>query len=104
MADKQVSPILLGQTDNTNVMRGRDVRHLLQREGLSPALMSVLERIAEINHVNMKAIAELATMMDQTVNMIQSFGEVAENMKKRTDQMARAMVEGQEDEPTTTSH
>lgn len=94
---KEAMPKLLGKTEGTNVMRGRDVRLLLQGVDAHPKVKEVLERIAEINHINMTAIAELATNMDALVNIVQKFADVASNMKDRTDQMARAMTEGLED-------
>lgn len=100
---KEVKPTFLGSS-GTNVLRGRDVRQRLMSENLSPNVKEILERIAEINHVNMKAIAELSTMFDQLVNLVQSFGDVAENMKNRTDQMARAMGEGAQKDDAETSH
>lgn len=95
--DKTVSPVLLKQSTHTGVMRGRDVRASLDKRNLDPILVGIIADIAEINHTNMKAIAELATMFDQMLDHMQGVLEVASNMKDRTDQMARAMGEATED-------
>lgn len=100
---KEVKPVFLG-TGGDNVMRGRDVRQMLIGKNVEPTVQTILERIAEINHINMKAIAELASMQEQTVNLLQNFSDVAGNMKERTDQMARAMGEGSEEPDETTKH
>lgn len=81
--------ILPEGTTGTHVMKGADVRYKLHGK-LDPAVIEVIAQIAEINHTNMKAIAELATMQDQMLNVIQQFADVAHNMKERTDQMVRA--------------
>lgn len=91
-------PILEGTT-GTNLMRGRDVVVTLGGRNLDPMLVDTLAKIAEINHFNMKAIAELANNLDQVIDLVQKFSDIAGNMKERTDQMARAMgeaVEGDE--------
>ena len=97
--DKGFAIINKGTRNATGVMRGRDVREQL-RGKIDPDTLAVLERIAEINHINMNAIAELATHMDQIVDLVQKFSDIAGNMKDRTDQMARAMGEGSADDTT----
>lgn len=88
---KNKSAIILPEgTTGSKVMRGRDVDFML-RGKVDPEVLKVLVSIAEINHTNMLAIAELATMQDQIINLVQQFANVAGNMKERTDQMARAM-------------
>lgn len=86
-----------GTTTRTGIMRARDVEFML-RGKVDPTLLDVLCKIAEINHVNMKAISEQATMLDQMVDMLQNFTDVAHNMKDRTDQMARAMGQSLDDD------
>lgn len=101
---KEVTPVLLKQSTHTGVMRGRDVLISLKDRNLDPILVRTLADIAEINHTNVKAIAELANMQDQLVNMMQGMTDIAANMKDRTDKMARAMgdyaEEGAPDEDT----
>lgn len=102
MAKEKATPILTGSRDTTGIMRPRDVRQRLLGK-VDPELLSVIETIADINHHNMLALAELASMFDKMVNAMQGILQVAENMKDRTDKMARAMredVEGSEDENT----
>lgn len=72
----------------SRVMRGRDVRDKLHNR-VDPLVVEVIASLAEINHTNMKGLAEMATMLDQIVNVVQQFSDVAENMKTRTDQMMR---------------
>lgn len=91
MAGDKATPILQKSSTHTGVMRGRDVHSRLNGKGIDPILVATMADIAEINHVNVKAIAEIATMLDECVNLIQQFSDVAGNMKDRTDQMARAM-------------
>lgn len=83
---KSVAPVLLSQREDTGIMRGRDVREKLKTH-LHPTAIEVIATVAEINHTNCKAIAELATMFEQMVNAMQGVLEVAENMKGRTDKL-----------------
>lgn len=76
-------------TKGTGIMRGRDVREKLAGE-LHPKVVEVIATLAEVNHTNSLAIAELATMQDKFLDMLQGFTDVAANMKDRTDQMMRA--------------
>jgi hypothetical protein len=95
---KEVTPVLIRKREDTGVMRGRDVRQKLQHK-IDPDLCHVLETLAEINHTNVLAIAELATMFNQMVDTMQNFANIAENMKTRTDQLVRsteAEVAGEE--------
>ena len=71
--------------------RGRDVEAKLKHVEMHPALKEVLMRIAEQSHVNMKGLAELAAMFDQLTGILNEVMSIADNMKTRTDQMARAM-------------
>jgi hypothetical protein len=73
--------------------RGRDVEVLLKQVELHPAVKEALMRIAEQSHVNMKGLAELAAMFDQLTGILNEVMSIADNMKTRTDQMARAMGE-----------
>jgi hypothetical protein len=81
--------ILKGPTGGTNLMRGRDVEFMLKNRNLDPALVNVLVKIAEINHTNTLAIAELATLLDQMTTIMQGFSEVAGNMKDTIAQFKR---------------
>ena len=101
-------PVFLKNTDATGVMRGRDVRAKLEGR-VDPVVLAVLVQLAEINHGNVIHLASLASMVDQMTDIIQSFTDVAGNLKERTDQMARAMGEEVEGAPTdepdpTTTH
>lgn len=82
--------ILPSGSGGTKVMRGRDVQARLMGRNMDPVVVDILVQQAEINHTNTLAVAELATMFEQIVNTMQGFGEVAENMKTRTDQFVRA--------------
>lgn len=92
-------PVFLKSGDATGVMRGRDVEVKL-RGKVDPVLLGVLVQLAEINHGNVLHIASLASMVDQMTDIIQSFTDVAGNLKERTDQMARAMGDELEGAPT----
>ena len=95
----RVTPILDKQITGTNVMRGRDIRARLDGRNIDPILIDTIARLAEINHVNMTAIAELSTMLDQTINVIQQFADISQNMKDKMQQLergTRAEVEGDE--------
>jgi len=100
-------PVFLKSGDATGVMRGRDVEVKL-RNKVDPVLLGVLVQLAEINHGNVLHIASLASMVDQMTDIIQSFTDVAGNLKERTDQMARAMGDELEgaptDDPEKTTH
>lgn len=86
---KSVSPVLLSSNVGTGVMRGRDVREKLQGK-LDPTSVVVIAKIAEINHTNCTAIAEILTQQEQIINLIQQFSDIAENMKLRTDKLVSA--------------
>jgi hypothetical protein len=95
---KEVTPVLIRKREDTGVMRGRDVRRKLQHN-TDPNLLSVLETLAEINHTNTLAVAELATMFNQMVDTMQGFANIAENMKNKAEQLERsanAEVAGEE--------
>jgi CMP-2-keto-3-deoxyoctulosonic acid synthetase len=92
---KEVTPILTKKSTHTGVMRGRDVTYKLGGV-IDPIVVKCIADIAEINHTNCQAIAELATMQDQMLNIIQKFADVAENMKNRTDQLMRSTGETME--------
>jgi hypothetical protein len=95
---KEVTPVLIRKREDTGVMRGRDVRQRLQHN-TDPNLLSVIETLAEINHTNTLAVAELATMFNQMVDTMQGFANVAENLKKKAEQLGRsadAEVAGEE--------
>lgn len=79
----RVIPILEKKHEGGNVMRGRDVRATLQNRNLDPILIDTIATLAEINHVNMKALAELATIQDQIIDAVQKFADISENMKNK---------------------
>lgn len=97
--DKGVAAIVKSVRDDTGVMRGRDVRLALTGK-VDPEVVRVVAQLAEVNHGNVLHIASLAQMLDQMVDMLQGFTDIAENMKTRTEQMARAMSEEMEGAPT----
>jgi hypothetical protein len=90
MASGNGVAILSEGSGGTKVMRGRDVQAALMGRNMDPVAVNILVQLAEINHTNTLAIAELATMFNSMVDTMQSFGEIAENMKTRTDQFVRA--------------
>ena len=96
---KDVSSALIATRDATGVMRGRDVRVKLAGK-LDPEVLQVLCQLAEVNHGNVLHLASLASMVDQMTDIIQSFTDVASNLKERTDQMVRAMGDEIEGSPT----
>jgi hypothetical protein len=105
--DKTFSATFKGRREATGVLRGRDVRAKLLTRNIDPEVRTILEQIAEINHINMLAIAELATMQDKIIDLVQGFSNIAGNMKDRTDAMARAMgetAEGAAEDAEDTQH
>jgi len=96
---KQVAPVFLKSRDATGVMRGRDVRTKLEGK-VDPEVLAVMCQLAEINHGNVLHLASLAQMVDTMTDIMQSFTDVAGNLKERTDQMARAMGDELEGAPT----
>ena len=82
-------PILEKQTTSTNVLRGRDVIATLSGRNLDPLLIDCLAKLAEINHTNMKAIAEIATMQNQMIDIVQKFADISQNMKDKMAQIER---------------
>jgi hypothetical protein len=104
-SDKPVAPaILKGPNLGTNLLRGRDVRFLLQNRNLDPNLVEIIAKVTEVNHTNSLAIAELATMIDQMTNIVQGFSNVAQNMKDTITQFKRGAegeVSGEEPDDTT---
>lgn len=88
MVDKSFA-IIPGGTSDGSVLRARDVERELRGVDLDPKVKSLLYRLAEINHVNMKGIAELATLFDTMIDTMTEFGAVAENMKAMTDKLQR---------------
>lgn len=104
--EKSVAAIISGTRDETGVMRGRDVREKLSAKA-DPAVVAVIATLAEINHGNVLHLASMASMLDQMTDMLQSFTDIAVNMKERTDQFARAMqseVEGASTNDETSKH
>jgi hypothetical protein len=81
-----------GTRDSGGQMRARDVEFRLKGVELHPALKMVLCDLAEQEFVNMKALAELATMMDQIINIVQGFSNVAENMKGTIDKFEKNYI------------
>lgn len=91
MADDEnkSAAILRGPNLGTNIIKGRDVRFLLQNRNIDPSLVEILAKIAEVNHTNSLAIAELATLLDSMTNIVQSFSDIASNMKDTIAQFKR---------------
>ncbi|HSW91766.1 MAG TPA: hypothetical protein VLG09_03920 [Candidatus Saccharimonadales bacterium] len=107
MADKKdiaAPAILRGASGGTNLIKGRDVRFALDGRSLDPHLVELLAKIAEVNHTNCLAIAELANHVDQIINIVQNFSDIAGNMKAAIEQTKRGVegeVEGEvTDKPT----
>lgn len=84
------SPLIKAEgTTGTKILRGRDVEFLLQGK-VDPIVKDILVQLAEIQHTNTLAVAELATHQDQIINIVQQFADVAQNMKDRTEQLVRS--------------
>lgn len=93
-----------GGTTDGSVLRARDVEFELRSvDTLDPRVKSILYRLAESNHVNMKAIAELAQMFEQMVDSMVGMTTVAENMKQMTDKYL-ADREGADVDPDITTN
>lgn len=104
--DKGFATILKGRREDTGVMRGRDVRQRLLTRAIDPEVRTILEQLAEINHTNVLAVAELATMVDGIIDIVQNFADISQNMKDKMQQIERgtkAEVEG-EDGAADTKH
>jgi hypothetical protein len=86
--------ILRGASGGTNLLKGRDVRFALQDRNLDPHLVEVIAKIAEVNHTNTLAIAEIATHLDKVIDITQNFSDIAGNMKDAFEQLKRG-VEGE---------
>lgn len=87
---KEVTPILGKRSTHTGIMRGRDVRSKLLLSNVDPKVREILEQLAEINHTNVLAITELATMQDQIITIVQQFADISQNMKDRMQQLQRS--------------
>ena len=74
-----------GNAKDGSVLMGRDVEFELRSVDVHPTVKSLLIRLAEINYVNMKGIAELAMLMDRLATGYQDIVAVASNMKEQTD-------------------
>lgn len=103
MADKPFT-ILKGGTRDGSVLRARDVEFELRGADVSPEVRSILYRLAEINHVNTKAVAELATMFDQMIDTMSGITTVAENMKIATERLNKRGQADVDHDVTTESH
>lgn len=97
MPAKDKGVIISGrQVKDGSALRARDVEFELRSVSVPPQVKSLLCRLAEINHANMNRIAELSTMLDQCINIIQSFSDIAGNMKEKMDSIQRE-VRGEAD-------
>jgi hypothetical protein len=87
---KPEGPAILRQgSGGTNLIKGRDVRFLLQNRNLDLSLVETIAKIAEVNHTNSLAIAELATLVDNIINIVQNFANISQNMKDTIAQFKR---------------
>jgi hypothetical protein len=104
VAEKEAPAILKGPVGGTNLIRGRDVRFLLQNRNLDLSLIDVIAKIAEVNHTNSLAIAELAVHLDKVIDIVKNFSDIAGNMKDTIAQFRRGAegeVSGEEPDDTT---
>lgn len=104
MADDKSFAIIKGGTTDGSVMRARDVEFELRGVDIDPRVASILYRLAEINHINTKAVAELASMLDQMVETMIGITTIAENMKSATEQMKRTQADVDPSITTETSN
>lgn len=72
-----------------SVLKGRDVEFELRGVDIHPTIKSLLIRLAEINYVNVKAIAEMGTMIEQMSDIIVQFIQVADNMKTEAEALKK---------------
>lgn len=105
---KPESPIIIpeGTRNATEVMRGRDVMFLL-RGKLDPEVVRVIAAIAENAHTNKLQLAELATMLDGMLNIVQQFADISANMKDKMQQIERGIrgeLEGDEGAQSTSKN
>jgi hypothetical protein len=91
-----------GGTTDGSVLRARDVEFQLKGADIDPRVKNVLCTLAEINHVNMKAIAELGSMFDKMVDVMTDMTTVAGNMREMTDRYLKER-EGADVEPDITT-
>ena len=77
--------------------RARDVEFELKGVDVHPSIKNCLCKMAEQSHVNMRGLAELASMFDQLTKLVDGMMTVAQNMKDRSEQMRRAMEDIPED-------
>lgn len=84
-ADEKGVIIRPGGTSDGATMRARDVEFELRGVDVDPRIKSVMVKLAEINHVNTKAIAELAVLLDKMIDTMNEFGTIAQNMRGLTD-------------------
>ena len=86
--DKGVSIISGGTKDGAH-LRGRDVELELKSSPVDPRVKSLLYRLAETNHFALSRLAELATLLDQLIDVVQNFANISENMKAKMERIHR---------------
>lgn len=72
---------LIGKQTSSAFVRARDIRHELRGESVSPAMLSILEALAEQQHALNKGVAEVVRLMDQMAEITKNYVGVAEQMK-----------------------
>jgi len=71
----------------TGFIKARDVRFQLQGKHVDPAVMHILEALAEQASHQERKMAELAQIIEQMSDIISNFVRVAENMKSEINKM-----------------
>ena len=94
---KEGGPAIIasGTTERTGIMRARDVRFELTGHA-DPRLIHVIAKIAEQSHTNYIQLAELATLTDNIIDIVQRFSDIAGNMKDKMMSLERG-IEGEEE-------
>jgi hypothetical protein len=75
--------ILIKHDEDKDVssLRGRDVEFMLRDASVDPRVKRVLVGLAEANHANTNRVAGMATLVDQCVDIVTNFAQIAGNMK-----------------------
>lgn len=99
MSKKRATPsgVLIlpeGQKKDASVLRARDVRFELQGKGIDPAVISILERLAEAKHHLFNQLNEMAQLQSRMIDTIQQFSDIAGNMKDKMHDIERGLSGG----------
>jgi predicted chitinase len=86
-----------GPVKDSQTIRARDVYFTLKGADVHPSVVQMLAQLAESNHINTKAIAEIAVHLGQMTNIISGFTTVAENLKNAAEQLTRRQANVDDD-------